>query len=359
MERAHYLLEDHLQELIARYPDLLPGEQLDQNEPRRWLLVAREIGVPDAQDSSDRWSLDHLFLDQDGVPTLVEAKRSTDSRIRREVIGQMMEYAANAQSYWNVEQIREIVRSSSPNSAEAENLRDSLGITDIEEFWQKVKSNLQSGRLRLVFVADAIPRELRRIIEFLNVQMDPAEVFGIELPQFLGGDLRTIVPRLIGNTEQALARKGGGSRIRKKWDHESFFEELAKNNAGQLVNVRSFLEWLEKQGLRIWWGEGASMASFVAVLDEGKDSYQLVQVNSRGKVSLLIDFFKQRPAFAGREILVDMITRLSSEVGVSVSPDARRPGFMIDELTDPDRMENFKKFLGFLILEVRRFYENP
>jgi hypothetical protein len=40
--------------------------------------VTREAGVPDGDDASDRWSLDHLFLDQDGVPTLVEVKRSSD-----------------------------------------------------------------------------------------------------------------------------------------------------------------------------------------------------------------------------------------------------------------------------------------
>jgi hypothetical protein len=31
-------------------------------------------------------------LDQDAVPTLVEVKRSSDTRIRREVMGQMSDY---------------------------------------------------------------------------------------------------------------------------------------------------------------------------------------------------------------------------------------------------------------------------
>jgi|SRR5579872_2595824 len=52
------------------------------------------------------WSLDHLFIDQDGIPTLVEVKRGTDTRIRREVVGQMLDYAANAVVYWPVESIR-------------------------------------------------------------------------------------------------------------------------------------------------------------------------------------------------------------------------------------------------------------
>ena len=55
-----------------------------------------------------------------------------------------------------------------------------------DSFWLQVKTNLEAGRIRLLFVADAIPIELRRIIEFLNKQMDPAEVLGLELRQFEG-----------------------------------------------------------------------------------------------------------------------------------------------------------------------------
>lgn len=64
------------------------------------------MALPDAEDAGSRWSLDHLFLDQEGIPTLIEVKRSTDTRIRREVVGQMLDYAANAVVYWPVEELR-------------------------------------------------------------------------------------------------------------------------------------------------------------------------------------------------------------------------------------------------------------
>ena len=50
--------------------------------------------------------MDHLFLDQDSIPTIVEVKRSTDTRIRREVVGQLLDYAANAVVYWPVERLQ-------------------------------------------------------------------------------------------------------------------------------------------------------------------------------------------------------------------------------------------------------------
>lgn len=92
--------------LLAEYPNLLSGDQINQVSPRRWLLISREASIPGEEVGSGRWAVDHLFLDQDGIPTLVEVKRSTDTRIRREVIGQILDYAANAVAYWPVERLR-------------------------------------------------------------------------------------------------------------------------------------------------------------------------------------------------------------------------------------------------------------
>lgn len=41
-----YEAEADLQALIAAHPDLLPGAQINQDSPRRWLLIKREAGVP-------------------------------------------------------------------------------------------------------------------------------------------------------------------------------------------------------------------------------------------------------------------------------------------------------------------------
>ena len=90
MKEQKYDSEDLLQELIAKYPNLLAGDQIDSDNPRRWLLISREISIPDSELGHGRFSLDHLFLDQDGIPTLVEVKRSSDTRIRREVVGQIV-----------------------------------------------------------------------------------------------------------------------------------------------------------------------------------------------------------------------------------------------------------------------------
>ncbi len=101
-----YEAEKDLQELLAEHSQLLAGAQMNRADPRRFLLVRREAPVADHDGGGGRWSLDHLFLDQDAVPTLVEVKRSSDTRLRREVVGQMLDYAANGPRYWVPDELR-------------------------------------------------------------------------------------------------------------------------------------------------------------------------------------------------------------------------------------------------------------
>jgi hypothetical protein len=49
MVETAYDSEDVLQALIARFPDLLVGDQLPGDVPRRWLLIGREAALPGSQ----------------------------------------------------------------------------------------------------------------------------------------------------------------------------------------------------------------------------------------------------------------------------------------------------------------------
>jgi hypothetical protein len=106
MTEQAYDSEALLRGMLESYPSLLAGDQMDSVAPRRWLLISGEVGLASEPEGASRWSVDHVFLDQDAVPTLVEVKRSSDTRIRREVVGQMLDYAANAIVYWPVEKMQ-------------------------------------------------------------------------------------------------------------------------------------------------------------------------------------------------------------------------------------------------------------
>jgi hypothetical protein len=230
MRQRPYDSEDVLQTLLERYPNLLAGEHMGGG-PLRWLLIKREAGVPAQEGGGARWSLDHLFVDQDAVPTLVEVKRSDDTRIRREVVGQMLDYAANGVVYWPAERLRSDFSSRCVREQrEPEDVfRESLGDeVDPESFWDAVEQNLRAGRVRLVFVADEIPPELRRVIEFLNERMSPTEVIGIEVRQYVGDDeLKTLVPLVVGQTEQARIQKVSTSRSYVDADWQYYEQALS------------------------------------------------------------------------------------------------------------------------------------
>ena len=199
MAEKKYKQEIDFQDLLEEYPDLIPGDQIDSENPRRWLLVKRELGIPFELQGARSLSLDHFFLDQDGIPTLVEVKRSSDTRLRREVVAQMLDYAANVVSFLPVEEIKEKVGDIT--------LQDDFLDENMDEnkFWQNVKNNLEEGKIRMLFVADEIPMELKTIIEFLNIHLKKPEVLGIEIKQYVAkeGKVRTLVSRVIGQTIEA------------------------------------------------------------------------------------------------------------------------------------------------------------
>ena len=252
MLEKSYDSEDLLQRLLAKYPNLISGEQIDKVNPRRWLLVSREVQLPDSGDGPGRWAVDHLFLDQDAIPTIIEVKRSSDTRIRRELVGQMLDYAANAVVYWSVEKLQNLFEENckSKNLNPESEINNFLENSDaVEDFWQHVKTNLQAGKVRLIFVADMIPSELQRIVEFLNEQMDPTEVLAFEIKQFLGKDAtRTLIPRIIGQTAEAQKRKG---ESKPKINRQIFLENINEYIKSFFINL---LDFSEKNKMPIHWG---------------------------------------------------------------------------------------------------------
>ena len=328
LDQQQYSSEDQLQDLLARFPDLLPGDDIDPTAPRRWLLVSREAGIPGERESGDRWSLDHLFLDQDGVPTLVEVKRSSDTRLRREVVGQMLDYAANGVAYWPLEQLQALFISSCDASGDDPDLqlRDFIDHESPEEFWKAVKTNLQAGRIRLVFVADEIPSELQRVVEFLNDQMDPAEVIAVEISRYSGDGLETLAPRVIGQTVAARTKKAG-STPGQPWDEPRFLAALeqSKGPDARLV-AEDLIAWCREHGMEDSWGKGAEMGSYFPSVTQGEDWYVPFALWTYGQVETQFQHIKARPAFTSAEMREQLRQRFNELPSVAFPPMASRNG---------------------------------
>jgi hypothetical protein len=258
MTESPHATEDLFQQMLVQFPEVLAGGTTSgDNTVRRLVLVSREMRVPGEEGGPDWFSLDHLFIDETGIPVFVEVKRATDTRIRREVVGQMLDYAANGLAYWSVDRLKASMNKSSGGSSEVA-LKEAFGLgsEQVEAFWRTVESNLRSATVRLVFVSDHIPDELVRIIEFLNEELAHTEVLGVDVVRYRGGDETVFVPRLVGKTGRAIAAKG---QSRPKWDEPSL---LAKVAGAYPPDVEAFFvklfDHVRSRGGTMNWGRGES-----------------------------------------------------------------------------------------------------
>jgi hypothetical protein len=229
---------------------------------------------------------------------------------------------------------------------------------DPDGFWQRVKINLQAGRVRLVFVADEIPPELRRIVEFLNGQMDPAEVLAVEIKQFVGQGLKTLVPRVIGQTVEAERKKGGTAREEKQWDEGSFLTTLEKQHGREKADVaRTILAWAKTKAVRLWWGKGSVQVAVVLTLDHKGTPYFFAAIwfsSTLCKVEIQFQWLKERPAFAAEAKRIELRDKLNSVPGVNIGVEAitKRPSIPLSMLQDEATLRQFLGVLDWVAQEV-------
>jgi hypothetical protein len=352
LESKPYDAEATLQKLIAEHPEVLAGERTDGERIPKWLLIQREMPVPGEEGGSGKWSLDHLFVDQDAVPTFVEVKRSTNRELRREVVAQMLDYAANAVAYWPPGSIRERFTACCEEADQV--LAEFTDKENADKFWDDVDRNLKAGKIRMVFVADEIPAELRRIVEYLNEQMTSAEVLAIEVKQYVGGGMRTLVPTVIGQTEAAITVKG--IRKGKQWDKESFFAELSDRRGPEEAHAAEcLLDWANRNELRIWWGRGQIFGSFFPIYDNDNGKNFLFAVWSNGRVEIQFRFMSHSP-FDDQEKRKELAQRISEVSGVSIPDDklSKLPSFTLDRLVNPDSCKQFLSAFTLALEEIKR-----
>jgi hypothetical protein len=188
--------------------------------------------------------------------------------------------------------------------------------------------------LRLVFVADEIPRELRRVIEFLNGQM-LAEVIGLEVKQYTAEDVTTLVPLLVGRTAEAEARKGRAPA--RQWNADSFFAALAERRpATEVAAARAVYDWTLGHGWTASFGRGAEYGSWTAVLSANGRDYRPLTLYTTGSLAIPFQTLASRPPFDNRDTRLELMRRLNEIAGVTISTDSidsRYPSFPLSTIT--------------------------
>jgi hypothetical protein len=275
----------------------------------------------------------------------------------------MLDYAANAVVHWPVEMIRSrfVARCEAEEIDADEELEAFLGEgADPDGFWATVKTNLQARKVRMVFVADVIPPELRRIVEFLNEQMDPAEVLALEIKQYTADDIRTLVCSVIGQTSQAVERKAGFSGgPARAWHEEAFFSSAAGTCDPPVVDALKRLYDWARANHPITWGKGQRYGSF-GVQDRAS-GIAVLWARDGGNISLPLSNLERVSPFDDAEKRRACVSKFNGISGVAIPEDAidtkAWPSIWLKALPLPEGAERLIEVFAWVLGEIERARE--
>ena len=257
--------EEELQRFLKEHSDLMPLEEIEL-DAAPLLCIGWEVGLASGAE-------DILYIDETGLLTVVETKLRKNPEARREVVGQILEYAAQMSTWSSADVERQAEKFfASPKSAEQ--YRDytlqramqlflqSTGAPpqfSYEDFLQQVQTNIERGHFRLVIAIDEPPEPLLKTVEFVNRFSERFEIFLMQLRRFrdLAKEQNIFVPALFGRVARATTRRPPA----RPWDKESFRQQAAKESPESLPVLKRLVQFAEDEKA-IAWGRGASVGSF-------------------------------------------------------------------------------------------------
>lgn len=290
--------EKSLQDLLIDFPELIPSDYINPEEPPIFIVVRNEAGVTAG-------SMDILLLDQYAVPTVIETKLIDNREIRRSVLAQGIEYLSHLQTEWSGDRFLE-------EAKEYWDKKEKVFEQLVQEKWGKafdslylsqLQSNIDTANMRLIIAADSIPSELRRMIEFLN-NTSKFEILGLEVALYSDEkepENKYLIPTLLGASEQTRERK---KTSRSQWSESRFFEAVEDSLSLEIIekikNLYDFTKGLT--GRKPDWGTGKETGSFTAKLDINGHLFSVFSVYTDGNISINIGWNHKRLAEVNKDI---------------------------------------------------------
>ncbi len=197
-----HLAEHYLQDALNKSPDLLPIEEID---PAFGPLASlgREID-----------NIDNLFISPTGKITLVETKLWRNPEATREVVAQVIDYAARLSqwSYANFEAALKTAMSPAPVGAGSLYAyvakKFPKAVLPEEQFIDEVQKNLRAARFLLLVVGDGIRENLESMLGHLHRQPQMLFTFClVEMQIFENPDLfegRLLLPVVVAKTTEVV-----------------------------------------------------------------------------------------------------------------------------------------------------------
>lgn len=190
--------EAWLRDLLFAHPEAVPVEEID---PAFGPLVP----VCTELDLRGAGSADALFLNALGMPTLVECKLWRNPEARREVVGQILDYARALRRWTYADLQREAARSRRQQGFDLHAyMREAGGQSELDQsaFVDNVTRNLARGRVLLLVLGDGIREGVEAIADYIQGTTGLHFTFGLVEAQVfdLGGGQRIVQPRVLART---------------------------------------------------------------------------------------------------------------------------------------------------------------
>ena len=332
MVSAGYSREAELQELLQTgSSELVPADpSLDEQH----VVYARELFTAAGP-------IDLVGIGSSGSVTIMECKLARNRQIKREVVGQVLDYAA---SLWqmDVASVAAAFRTSAghdPFDALREKFEADGPAFDEEQCRVEVGRRLLDGDFRLLVAVDEIDADLRRIIQYVNRRGGLGrglKLVALEFPRFEIGSVQVLVPESYGD-ELAVAPPTPG--------------ELTEIQRLHLEYWTGFQEYLHKRGTPIEFSKpqsasiassrvGASGLTFRAwnLMNDGHSGVEAFPKSQEARARFVVV----------NRGLVDERLRRFGEVNwrfepdppvVSLSRDGKREGMPTDKQQWPKLME--------------------
>lgn len=191
-------------------------------------------------------------------------------------------------------------------------------------------------------------------MEFLNGQMDPAEVLAVEIKQYVGPGMKTLVPRVIGQTAEAQQAKSDSDQ--KQWDESSFLKDLdERRNSEEGQVARKIIGWARGCKMQPQWGRGKVDGSFVPMLKYAGCEYKPFAMWSSGSIQLYFAVYQGKPPFDSEERRREIQKRLNAIPGVAIADNEidKYPSIPLAVLTGEAKLEQFLAVFDWFLREVK------
>lgn len=187
--------EAAIQALVQAHPSCLPITEIDP-------LFAGPVPIC-IELNTPAGSIDNFMVTPSGLPVLVECKLWRNPEGRREVVGQILDYAKEL-SRWTASDLQREVsrRLKREGNPLLDLVRDAGHDVDEIAFNDALTLNLRRGRFLLLIVGDGIREGVEAIAEYLQAHAGLHFTLGlVEMPTYATSDGGTlVVPRVLART---------------------------------------------------------------------------------------------------------------------------------------------------------------